>query len=448
MKPGQERQIRLNNDLCTAAAVGDLEKARQLLDAGASVNHDGPSEATPFIAAAKHGHPELFPLLLSRGARANSEQHDGANALVAACENGRENSVRALLGIKPLGEWEKDEHTKGSLQRALRNTANRATESHEKTLRALLDGFESQGLLGDSKEKNRAAFCDARGDTPLMLAARAGSANGVRLLADFFDASDKNNRGEDALSVAMQNSRAPNETVLEVLRVLVELGVSQKNADNQGRTAIMEAAFNGRAECVKILLNGSDAKMSDNEGDTALMCAVIDETQATNPDFLECVRALLPVSTPSAKNNKGRTALDIALLVQSRKNQNDVQQNDLDAIALLATANEASKTQTLGRPTAFESAMACQSWAAANAMATRASDEAMERVFLAFAETVGPAMKARAEALFMKAGMNAALARQPLTAPSLAQALTQAELKEPKGEKPPVLAKRGPAARL
>lgn len=75
--------------LMAAAAEGNVEAARALLDAGAGPNF-GSSAGTPLELAARHGRDPVVALLLARGARAT------ASALDAAQRQGHDASARAI----------------------------------------------------------------------------------------------------------------------------------------------------------------------------------------------------------------------------------------------------------------------------------------------------------------------------------------------------------------
>jgi len=407
MRREQTKQIELGQELCGAARRGDLAAARDLLAQGAHADSRSLWDNTPFLIAAEHGFPHLFPLLIERGANAAAERNDGSNALAIACHAGQRSSLAALLGIKSLAAWENDAFTKGVVRRALSGAALGLTPRHEKTLILLLRALRAEGMLTDSKEANRLAFQNHRGATPLMAAAKEGAPGNIRRLAQYFDVAAKNDRGADALLIAMRSKDQP--SAVEALTVLLAAGSDPAASDIDGRTALMEAARSAKSECVEILARVSDVQAADGQGETALMAAVAGGNAQLGADAHRCVRVLLPLSDPSAVNAQGQTALAIALRAQAKKGGNDIQQAHLDTITLLAEATSASMAVDSGA-TAFEDAMACQSWAAANALAPAVSDAVIERTLVAFAESVGPAVKARAEALFLRGAVNAARA--------------------------------------
>ncbi|HLK60331.1 MAG TPA: ankyrin repeat domain-containing protein [Chthonomonadaceae bacterium] len=82
-----------------------LKKVRLLLEAGANVNTQTPSEtedhlkvaATPLMAAAINGDPHLLQLLIDKGADVNSKDKSGNTALLYAARNGSADAVQLLI---------------------------------------------------------------------------------------------------------------------------------------------------------------------------------------------------------------------------------------------------------------------------------------------------------------------------------------------------------------
>jgi uncharacterized protein len=92
-------------ELIEAVKDNDLDKARQLLDAGADVNvRDGTAlEFTPLLWAAMTYEAEpMVELLLERGADVNVHaKHEGVTPLMWATQHGRTGNVRLLLQKNP-----------------------------------------------------------------------------------------------------------------------------------------------------------------------------------------------------------------------------------------------------------------------------------------------------------------------------------------------------------
>jgi uncharacterized protein len=82
--------------LFSAAAAGDLEFARELLDRGADVNAATKIGLTP-VNAAIGMNSSVLPLLLDRGANPNSTDHHGITPLMWAASCRRIGAVSVLL---------------------------------------------------------------------------------------------------------------------------------------------------------------------------------------------------------------------------------------------------------------------------------------------------------------------------------------------------------------
>lgn len=84
--------------LTAAAMKGEVEIARALLDAGASVEGDNTGGRTPLMFAAMFGREEAVRLLLDRGADARARDAEGRDAARLAREQGGERLAAILDG--------------------------------------------------------------------------------------------------------------------------------------------------------------------------------------------------------------------------------------------------------------------------------------------------------------------------------------------------------------
>lgn len=112
--PGDPRMVRLliehgaNRDLTVAAAVGDIERVRQMLDAEPErIRETRPSGRRPLSAAIEAGHDSVARLLLERGVDPNWGEPTApkGRSLHAAASAGRRDLVELLLacGADPNG---------------------------------------------------------------------------------------------------------------------------------------------------------------------------------------------------------------------------------------------------------------------------------------------------------------------------------------------------------
>jgi len=145
---------------------------------------------------------------------------------------------------------------------------------------------------------------DAKGATPLLLAAERGSHRSVRALLPHSDAN----------AVAMESRPpAPRHPLMQAARIdqlkCVEalLPVTDLNRIPFGSTPLHAAAGAGAIKALRFLLLHLDPNALDGQGHTALMAAA-------NCGHANCVSALLPLTDANALNERGLSALSFALL--------------------------------------------------------------------------------------------------------------------------------------
>ena len=83
--------------LFNASRRGDLERMRELIDAGADVNEALDGDGSPLIGAARAGHLAATKLLLDRGADPNLAVEGDGNPLIMAAHEGHRDVVALLL---------------------------------------------------------------------------------------------------------------------------------------------------------------------------------------------------------------------------------------------------------------------------------------------------------------------------------------------------------------
>ena len=284
LPPADERDQRVLPVL--AAVLPDLRLLRALIARGVDLNqaHAG---MTPLLAATRdswHGRPEAVMTLLANGADARGRDRDGNTPLhhaarssdpgVAALlrDSGAELDARNDEGVTPLGvacgcgNW--------------------------RLARFLLE-------LGAKPEAADAA--------PALLSAAGGEdddASGVQLLLKHkarVDARDANGRG--ALHAAARAGHAG------IVNALVEAGADVRARDGEGRTPLHDAAEGGNAAVVDALhAAGAEIAAVDQAGRNALAFAALAEL----PSAATVKRLLELGADPQLAGADGRTPVDIA----------------------------------------------------------------------------------------------------------------------------------------
>ncbi len=281
-------------DLFQAVRNGDLALLRTNIS-NHNVDMRGPRGVTLLMHAAAFGNAETLRFLIDSGADVNSKNDFGATALLWAArdpekaklliEHGADVSVQSKQGRTPL------------------------------MMAALRDG--GSDIVALMLAKGAAVnVADSRGDTALSIAAETGDLETMRLLiAKGADVRSINRMGESTL-IQASKSRRP-----EAARVLIEKSVDPNIASTwyasvlNGQIALLKivaldrAASFGPVEMVRDLLKaGANVNAQDVRKLTPLMYAVSAENQ--NPEIVQIlIAAGADVNVRSAT---GETALDWA----------------------------------------------------------------------------------------------------------------------------------------
>jgi hypothetical protein len=86
--------------LMYAANAGNEELVRLLVGAGADVNQSDNAGSTPLMFAAQHGHDRIVKKLLASGAKAGARRDDGLTAHDFAIQNGHSQLAAVLSAVQ------------------------------------------------------------------------------------------------------------------------------------------------------------------------------------------------------------------------------------------------------------------------------------------------------------------------------------------------------------
>ncbi|XP_074564290.1 putative E3 ubiquitin-protein ligase XBOS36 [Curcuma longa] len=246
--------------LARAAAEGDAEGARKLLEAKPGLARSS-GFSSPLHIAAAGGHFEIVLLLLEHGAGVNSRNFYGLTPLMEACRSGCWEAVQALLvfdcDVSKASYW----NGRTALHYA-------AEGGHAACIRLLVAGFLSAG--GDEAKLpgfvNQAA---SSGVTALHLAALSGNADCVRLLLDLHAAVSAEAlclSSPAAASIGAGSTPlhyAASTGNLKSCQVLIARGASRSAVNSHGYLPVDVAKSCGWIELVPLLSINSNLTVPD-----------------------------------------------------------------------------------------------------------------------------------------------------------------------------------------
>ena len=316
----------LTRDLYAAARAGRVERALQLLDAGADARAAAPAgdrdrRGLPVLAAVL---PDLRLLrgLIERGIDLNTA-HAWTTPLLAATRDSWHGRPEAVMTLLANGADPRIADAEGNTP--LHHAARSSDPGVAALLRdagAEIDALNSEGVspLGTACFAGnwrlarflleRGAKPEPVGGQPVLLAAAAteeDDAAGVQLLLRHkarVDARDA--RGRSALHEAAFAGHAG------IAAALLDAGADVHARDGEGRTPLLDSARNASLLALDALLAANaDPRASDGAGATALHLAVAAEAPST-----ALVKRLLELGVDAqALDAEGRSATDVAATV-------------------------------------------------------------------------------------------------------------------------------------
>ncbi|HVZ19646.1 MAG TPA: ankyrin repeat domain-containing protein [Vicinamibacterales bacterium] len=221
-----------------AVRGNDLPTVRALLRAGAKVNATNRYDVTPLALAAANGEPAMIAALLDAGADVNTTTPSGETVLMTASRTGNPDAVKLLLDRGADASAREQDFGENAIMWA-------AAENHAAVVRLLAghgaDLDAPANVLHFPNVKVDAATMvitalPKGGLTPLMYAARQGSLEAARTLAELganLNATDPD--GMSAIVIAIINAH------YGVAKMLAEKGADPNVADASGMAAVYAA---------------------------------------------------------------------------------------------------------------------------------------------------------------------------------------------------------------
>jgi uncharacterized protein (TIGR03067 family) len=155
--------------LLAAAAAGQVDRIKQLLDAGASVNAKDADGQTPLMKAVAGGHRSLAITLVMLGADLTEQDNRGLTAIMIAAER-RDSAFLSRLSQLSFVSYDQDAAERKEKLQSLPGVDRTLLAGRDIDLRGI--GFYEAELL---KDRN--------GENALMKAARAGDWDSINTLA-------------------------------------------------------------------------------------------------------------------------------------------------------------------------------------------------------------------------------------------------------------------------
>jgi ankyrin repeat protein len=250
--------------LLFAARDGRLEIAKALLDTKANVNQADVNGITPLVSAISNHHLDVAQLLLERGANPNSADQWGRTALWSSVE----------IRNRDIGRNSERMDRDGALRLiealiARGANVNARTKEVPPVRRFVLP-------LGDL------SWVDFTGQTAFLRATLSGDVAVMKLLLQHgADPNIPTNSSTTALMAAAgvdwvveQTYTESKESLMEAVKLCLELGGDVNAANSMGLTPLMGAANRGSDEIIQFLVSkGARLDLKDKEGRSAYVWA-------------------------------------------------------------------------------------------------------------------------------------------------------------------------------
>ena len=227
--------------LIFAAREGDLESAKLVLDAGASINQVTEYGWTPLLTAVNNRNYQLAKYLLEKGADPNIANKGGWTPLYLATDN---RNIEG--GDYPVPKGDMDHLDIITL--LLEKGADPNKRIKDNTLTRTI--FTMQWFFED-------------GATAFVRAAQSSDTALMKLLLKYkADPNAATALGDNALTASagigwvegVTYERSAKEN-FEAMKMLLDLGIDPNYSNNEGRTALMGAAMKGRPDVIQLLVD-------------------------------------------------------------------------------------------------------------------------------------------------------------------------------------------------
>lgn len=281
----------------------DPEVIDTLLELGADPLAATESGLTPALAAARNPNMEIMRKIIAAGGNVMDKSVDGDTALMQAAEKNSNKDMIEFL-IKAGVELEaRNKYDASALYLAAGNNP------HPEISRTLLEA---------GADPNQVVKPRKVGLTPTLAAAKNSNPQVIRLLVDFGgDLRARDIYQRDVLMIAVESSSAEPPDKLEIVRYLLESGLTPKSRSVYQATALHYAARSGlffsSLDIFRLLLEaGADPNARDDYGRTPIMW-LAPSSGGSDPRAIELISLLMEYGADiNSRDSNGDTALNLA----------------------------------------------------------------------------------------------------------------------------------------
>lgn len=299
-KLGEGNSDSRGDELCEAAAAGDIEAMKAQLIEGADPNaRDRELGVTPLSWATLFNQVEVGEFLIQKGADVNARNRDGGTPLHGAAFLGHAD-IAALLIQKGADVNAKNDKGESPLD----------VSKVDWGITQLIASWLEIELDRDKVESGRTAVVEmlrghsstdaSRSGDDMCSAVRRGDINALKgLLAKGVDT----NTGDSEFGVSPLSWAALlGET--DIAELLIHNGADVNGRNRDGGTALHGAAFLGHADTAALLVRkGADVNATNDKGETSLYVMAVDW------EITEHIAGLLEIEVDAETVKTGRTEI-------------------------------------------------------------------------------------------------------------------------------------------
>ena len=299
-KLGEGNSDSRGDELCEAAAAGDIETVKAQLIEGADPNaRDRELGVTPLSWATLFNQVEVGEFLIQKGADVNARNRDGGTPLHGAAFLGHAD-IAALLIQKGADVNAKNDKGESPLD----------VSKVDWGITQLIASWLEIELDRDKVESGRTAVVEmlqqhsatdaSRSGDDMCSAVRRGDINALKgLLAKGVDT----NTGDSEFGVSPLSWAALlGET--DIAELLIHNGADVNGRNRDGGTALHGAAFLGHADTAELLVRkGADVNATNDKGETSLYVMAVDW------EITEHIAGLLEIEVDAETVKTGRTEI-------------------------------------------------------------------------------------------------------------------------------------------